>query len=209
MSKDLNLDPQSVKLITEGLRGAIGELKGIGSSTEAVMGAGLSDLAMTGMEAGHKGLADDFEGFCENWEWGVRALIQSANTLAAKVGLSAGMMWEEEQYVEGTFKIAANSIVGNPHLTEEEVQEKSWGEVFDLGETYTPDYSAASFQKSGDDIAQTWKDTGRTLATEGRIGQMMDFSTDAAGISDEDEQRALDQMFGPSPEQRAASGEGE
>lgn len=199
---ELALDKESLKQITEGLRSAIGELKSVGTATGAVQGSGFAELSLTKMEAGHAGLAGDFEGFCESWEWGVRALVQDANTLAAKVGLSAGMFWEEERYRDGTFKVAVNSLVGNPHLAEDEVEEKSWDEVL-AADTYTPDHSPESFRQAQEDIAQTWKDTGRQVASEGHGGALNDFLMDGAGIDEEARQRALDETFGPSPEERA------
>jgi hypothetical protein len=199
--EDLGIDPGSLKQITEGLRGAIGELKGVTSETDAVMGAGFQELKLTGMEAGHKGLADDFEDFCERWEWGVRALIQDANELANRVGLSAGMMWEQEQYIHGTLKVAANSVAGNPHLSEDEVEKQSWGDLFSA-DTYKPDYSAESFQRSFDESRQTWQDAGRTITSEGRIGRLTDLTMDAAGIDEQTREQARDRAFGPSPEER-------
>ncbi|MDW6059302.1 hypothetical protein SAZ11_16365 [Streptomyces sp. FXJ1.4098] len=127
---DLKLDKEALQDITKGLRAAISELKDIGSATDAVMGSGFEELSLTSMEAGHNGLAKDFEDFCERWEWGVRGLIQDANKLAKKVGLAAGMQWEEDRYIEGTYKVVANSVAGNPHLSEEEVTQKEWGELF-------------------------------------------------------------------------------
>ncbi|MFT2016464.1 hypothetical protein ACMA1D_11555 [Streptomyces sp. 796.1] len=126
---NLKLTEQALKSITVGISAAIKELGEIGSRTDALHGAGLADLSLTGMEAGHGGLARDFEEFCELWDWGVRGLMQDADQLAQRAGLAAGMTWEEDQYVEGTFKIATNAVIGNPHLSEEEVVEKSWEEV--------------------------------------------------------------------------------
>jgi hypothetical protein len=208
VSEDLGIDPKSLKQITDGLRGAIGELREVASDTEAIMGAGFQSLSMTGMEAGHKGLADDFEDFCERWEWGVRALVQDASALADRVGLSAGTMWEEEQYIHGTLKVAANSLIGNPHLSEDEVEKMSWGQVADVTETYRPDWSGDSFRQAGEDIEQTWKDTGREVLTSGRGGWMTDQAMDAAGIDQATRDQALDRAFGPSPEERAQRGAG-
>ncbi|MBB5938063.1 hypothetical protein [Streptomyces zagrosensis] len=127
--ENLKLTEESLQSITLGIRAALDELKDIGTATEALNGAGLSDLSLSGMEAGHGGLAGDFEAFCELWDWGVRGLMQDADQLAQRAGLAAGMTWEEDRYVEGTFKVAANAVIGNPHATEEEVEQQSWGEV--------------------------------------------------------------------------------
>jgi hypothetical protein len=200
---DLKFDKESLRLITKGLNAAIGELKSAGGgATGSLQGSGFDAMSLSKMEAGDKGLADDFEGFCERWEWGVRALIQDANTLAQKLGLAAGMVHAEDQYWQGTFKVGVNSLVGNPHATEEEVAQQSWGETLTPG-YLNPDYSTESFQQAQQDIDQTWKDTGRSLTEDGYGGLRSDLAMDAAGISEEQQERARDELFGPSPEERA------
>lgn len=160
-------------------------------------------MSMTGMEAGHHGLSVDFEDYCERWEWGVRALVQDANTIAAKLGLAAGLIWEEDKYIEGTFKVALNSAVGNPHASEDEVVDKGWGELAKPG-FLSPDYSAESFERTREEAAQTWKDTGRAVMTEGIGGRRTSAINDLVGVDDGDFDRAVDEAFGPSPEERAA-----
>ncbi|MFD7500379.1 hypothetical protein [Streptomyces sp. NPDC059850] len=155
---DLALGEDSQALIVKGLRGAIDELRSIGSASGAEMGAGFDELSMTSMEAGHNGLAKDFEDFCELWDWGVRGLIEDASKLAEKVGLAAGSQWEQEQYAQGTFKVTANAIAGNPHLSEKEVVKKDWDELYS-SDTYDPDYSKESFEKSWSGAQQTWETT--------------------------------------------------
>ncbi|MGY0057661.1 hypothetical protein ACWY4P_14040 [Streptomyces sp. LZ34] len=167
---DLVVDKEALQDITKGLRAAISELKDIGSATDAVMGSGFDELSLTSMEAGHNGLAKDFEDFCERWEWGVRGLIQDANKLAKKVGLAAGMQWEEDRYIDGTFKVVANSVAGNPHLSEEEVTQKGWGELFS-GETWRPDYSKESYEKAGEQIQGTWQATGDEISHKSSIAE--------------------------------------
>lgn len=199
---DLNVDPGSVQKITGGLRAAVAELKEIGTGTGAVLGKGLSDLSMTGMEAGHYGLSVTFEDFCERWEWGVRALVQDANAIAAKLGLSAGVLWEEEQYIKGTLKIVVNAGVGNPNASEADIVKQGWGEVF-TPDYLSPDYSPESFQRTADEAGQTWKDTGRALVTEGNGGRQADQLNDLLGIDQDAFDRQVDEAFGPSPEERA------
>ncbi|WP_406279923.1 hypothetical protein OHT93_31765 [Streptomyces sp. NBC_00191] len=202
-AEDLGVDAYSVRRITHGLRAAVAELREVGTGTGSVMGKGFSDMSMTGMEAGHHGLSVDFEDYCERWEWGVRALIKDANTIAAKLGLAAGLIWEEDQYVQGTFKIAVNAGIGNPHASEDEIVNQNWGEVF-TPDFLSPDYSAESFQRAGDEAAQTWKDTGRALVTEGNGGRQSEMLNDLLGIDQEQFDRSVDDAFGPSPEERAA-----
>ncbi|QFZ73771.1 hypothetical protein GFH48_11410 [Streptomyces fagopyri] len=200
---DLHLDKASVAKFTQGVGATIDQLGEVGDPTGSVMGKGFSGLAMTGMEAGHHGLSVDFEDFCERWEWGVRALVRDAGAIANRLGLAAGTVWEEDQYIAGSLKVGANSLFGgNPHASEEDIAKQDWGDIF-TPDALNPDWSAESFDKAGDDMAQTWKDTGRTVLTEGQGGRQSDVLNHALGISDDQWNQALDDTFGPSPDERA------
>ncbi|MFD6372280.1 hypothetical protein ACFWGM_35370, partial [Streptomyces roseolus] len=184
-AKDLGIDQYTVRRLTQGIRNAVGELKEIGTGTGAVLGKGFSELAMTGMEAGHHGLSTDFEDFCERWEWGVRAQVQDANAIAAKLGLAAGVLWEEDQYVESSLKFGANAIAGgSPYASEEDIAKQGWGDVL-TPDALDPDWSGESWQRAGDDMAQTWKDTGRSLLTEGQGGERSRILNDLLGVDQE------------------------
>lgn len=179
---DLEVSPAAVKNIQDGLRKAIAELRETGDAGGASMGSGFGELSMTGMEAGHMGLATDFEDFCERWEWGVRSLVQNASTLARSLGIAAGTVWEEDQYLQGAFKVAANAAYGNPHANEDDIEKKSWGDIF-RADVYKPDYSAESFEKARQDMGQTWSDTGDKLTSSGRIGSLKDLLDQSGGGS--------------------------
>lgn len=200
---DLHLDKASVAKFTKGVGTTIDELGDLGGATGSVMGKGFSELSMTGMEAGHHGLSVDFEDLCERWEWGVRALVRDASQLANRLGLAAGTQWEHDQYIAGTLKVGANSLMGgNPHASEDEIAQQSWGDIF-TPDYLDPDYSAESFQQAGDEMAQTWKDTGRTVLTEGQGGQRSRILNELLGVDENEWNQALDDTFGPSPEERA------
>ncbi|NSC24735.1 hypothetical protein FM076_27700 [Streptomyces albus subsp. chlorinus] len=195
-------------MIEKGLKGAIDELKQSGGgATDALQGSGVEELSLTGMEAGDGDVAHDFEDFCERWEWGVRALVQNANALAEKLGLSAGMAYEEDQYRSGTLKVAVNSLspTGNPHATEEEIAKQSYGDIL---RPDAPDYSAESWRQARGDIVQDWKDTGRELSTKGQTGAYMDAAFDSAGLTDQQREAVLDEAYGPSPQERARQASG-
>ncbi|MEU1801680.1 hypothetical protein [Streptomyces sp. NPDC019937] len=176
---DLAFDKESQAEIVKGLRAAIGELKEIASASDAEMGAGFEELSMTSMEAGHNGLAKDFEDFCELWDWGVRGLIEDASKLAEKVGLAAGSQWEQEQYAQGTFKVAANSVLGNPHLDEKTVVKKDMDELISV-DTWTPDYSKESFEKAASDAEKTWDTAGEEAGHRYKATGMQQFVDQAA-----------------------------
>ncbi|MER5840372.1 MULTISPECIES: hypothetical protein [Streptomyces] len=200
---DLGFDKASVAKFTKGVGATIDGLGELGGATGSVMGKGFAQLSMTGMEAGHHGLSVDFEDFCERWEWGVRALVHDASQLASRLGLAAGTLWEHDQYVEGSLKVGVNALMGgNPHASEEEITRQDWGEVF-TPDALNPDWSRESFERAGEDIEQTWKDTGRTLLTEGQGGRQSEWLNERLGVGEGEWNRALDETFGPSPEERA------
>ncbi|MEU3252693.1 hypothetical protein [Streptomyces sp. NPDC006997] len=206
---DLKLGREAVAKFTQGVGAVIDQLGDLGGATGSVMGKGFSELSMTGMEAGHHGLSVDFEDFCERWEWGVRALVADASALSNRLGLAAGMQWEHDQYVAGALKVGVNSVMGgNPHASEEEIAQQDWGDVF-TPDYLSPDYSRESFEQAGRDIEQTWKDTGRTVMTEGQGGRQADLLNNALGVCDDEWNQALDDTFGPSPEERARQQEGD
>ncbi|MFJ3902832.1 hypothetical protein [Streptomyces sp. NPDC090025] len=201
---ELHFDKASVEKFTKGVGATIDALGDLGGSTGSVMGKGFSELAMTGMEAGHHGLSVDFEDFCERWEWGVRALVRDASQLANRLGLAAGTQWEHDQYIEGTLKVGANSLMGgNPHASEDEIARQDWGDIF-TPDALDPDWSPQSFEKAGQDMGQTWKDTGRTLLTEGNGGRQSRILNELLGVDQDTFDRAVDDTFGPSPQERAA-----
>ncbi|MGW7440202.1 hypothetical protein [Streptomyces sp. NPDC054849] len=177
---DLEVAPSAVAAIQSGLRAAIAELREAGDAAGASQGAGFSELSMTGMETGHARLATNFEDFCERWEWGVRALIQDASTLAGNLGIAAGTVWEEDQYIQGSFKVAANAAWGNPHASEDDIEGKAWGDIF-RADVYKPDFSTGSFDKSREDIAKTWSDTKDTVTSTGRVQSLKDLLDQADG----------------------------
>ncbi|MFE2102802.1 MULTISPECIES: hypothetical protein [unclassified Streptomyces] len=200
---DLQLDKESVAKFTQGVGATIDQLGELGGATGSVMGKGFSELAMTGMEAGHHGLSVDFEDFCERWEWGVRALVRDASEIANRLGLAAGTQWENDQYIAGSLKVGANSVFGgNPHASEEEIAKQGWGDIF-TPDYLHPDWSPESFEKAGHDMSQTWKDTGRSVLTEGQGGLQSQMLNQVAGVSDDQWNKALDDTFGPSPQERA------
>lgn len=204
---DLQFDKAAVAKFTRGVGATIDGLGDLGGATGSVMGKGFSALSMTGMEAGHHGLSVDFEDFCERWEWGVRALVNDASAIANRLGLAAGTQWEHDQYVEGALKVGVNSVMGgNPHATEEEIAQQDWGETF-TPDYLDPDWSAESWERAGEDMEQTWKDTGRTVLTEGQGGRQSEMLNERLGISDDQWNQALDDTFGPSPEERAQQGQ--
>lgn len=170
--------------VARGINAAIGEMKGVSGQGAATVGRGFDELALSGLQAGHGGLTASLKTFCERWDWGVRALIQDANQFALRVGLSAGYFHEVDQYVKDTFKVTANAAMGNPRLTEDQVEGMSVGEVLD-DNPYTAvrdaDYSARSFTEAGEKAKQKWSETADDLKSTTVIPGGSIPSSNAAG----------------------------
>ncbi|WP_405705068.1 hypothetical protein [Streptomyces sp. NBC_00069] len=199
---DLDVSQQALGQIARGITETLGELKELGMVGSASMGRGFSDIALSGMETGHDGLTSTFKTFCERWEWGVRSLVQQGNSFAAKVGLSAGVLHEQDQYIQGSFKVLTNSAMGNPYASEKDVIDKDWGEVLS-DNAYTQirdaDYSQESFDRAAQNSKEAWKGAVRDVNTSDML--LSNQLIDAAGLRDEMD-GAVDRMVGPAPQQQ-------
>lgn len=170
-AKELGYDRESLSQVTKGLKAAIDELEQFGSRTGSLMGSGVGELTLSKMEAGDAGLADDFEDFCDRWEWGVRALVQNADGLAERLNLSAGRVFEEDEYQAETWKVGLNAVAGNPHASEEEVTGAKTGYGDILKQNLRPDQGT---QETNQQITQEWQDTKHAVTTEGAGGAVAD-----------------------------------
>ncbi|MFI6459137.1 hypothetical protein [Streptomyces sp. NPDC050538] len=206
-----NIKAAGLDEIAQGITLVLGELKDLGVDSLAGAGRGFSELALSGLELGNEELLSDFTSFCERWEWGVRALVIEGNNFAAGVGLSAGTLYETDQYVQGTMKIVVNAGMGNPYASEADVTQQSWGNLVRNNEyTGGVDYSTESAVKAMDNTEQAYKDAARDVMTSHTIGPMglnPANAAAAAGLSGDEYNDILDGPLGPSPEERAKAAE--
>lgn len=200
---DKDLATGGLDLIVKGLNDALGELRELGMVGMAEAGRGFGNIALSGVELGHAGLTTAFASFCDRWDWGVRSLVDEGNDLAEGVGLAAGTFHDTDEYQENSLKALVNSVIGNPHATEDQVSAMSWGEM--ASQSLQSDYSPESFQKALDNSEQAGKDALRSMLTSptSGLGQAVNLVESALGASDE----WIDDAFGPGPEARAAATE--
>ncbi|MEU5810186.1 MULTISPECIES: hypothetical protein [unclassified Streptomyces] len=206
--KDLDVSKQALGQIAKGITDTLSELKELGMVGDASMGRGFSKLALSGVQTGHEGLTTTLKTFCERWEWGVRTLVQQGNAFAANVGLSAGLIHEQDQYVQGAFKIAVNAGMGNPYASEDEITKKGWGEVLS-DNPYTQirdaDYSPESGARAAENSKEAWKTAIRDANTSDVL--LSNQVIDAVGLGDEQD-AFVEGVVGPAPQQ-APQAEGE
>ncbi len=206
-----NIKAAGLDEIAQGITLVLGELKDLGIDSLAGAGRGFSELSLSGLELGNEELLSEFTSFCDRWEWGVRALVIEGNNFATGVGLSAGTLYETDQYVEGTMKIVVNAGMGNPYASEDDVTKQGWGDLLRNNEyTGGVDYSAASMDKALDNSGQAYKDAARDVMTSHTIGPLGLNPANvamAAGLSGDEYNDMLDGPLGPSPEERAKAAE--
>ncbi|MGW7522945.1 hypothetical protein [Streptomyces sp. NPDC054783] len=191
-----------LNLIAQGITQTLDELKDLGLVGLAGAGRGFSILELSGMELGHEDLTSKFTSFCERWEWGVRGLVAEGNAFAAEVGLSAGTLYETDQYVGGTLRVGANALVGNPHASEADVEKMSWSQWADsTADAYMhPDYSEKSFHDAWENSKQGWTDASHDFMTS----QVADnLGLKPSGVSDAEWNKDMNEVFGPTAEARA------
>lgn len=197
--------------IAQGITLSLAELKGLGVDSLAGVGRGFSNLELSGLQLGHEALTAKFTSFCERWEWAVRFLVAEGNAFAEDVGLSAGTLYETDQYVGGALKVGFNSVAGNPYASEDSVTQQSWDQLRHSSQDAMthPDYSGKSFDEAWQNAKQSAKDAGRDVMT-GSIGLPPGVTVDElnhATGADDGYNRMLDDMWGPSPEERAKAAE--
>lgn len=156
---DFQVDPEALKLTAKGINDAIGELKKVGIAEGAVVGRGFTDLELTGADRLPR-LQVGLRRVLRTLGVMVRGLVQQGNEIAEKLDLSAGIYHDHEQYVSGALKDAASAATGNPNLTQDQVEGRSWSQTLSDNQ-YTQvrdaDYSAKSFEEGALHSAATWK----------------------------------------------------
>ncbi|MDH6133293.1 hypothetical protein P3T37_002688 [Kitasatospora sp. MAA4] len=170
MADSYQVDPNALKNTAKGINDAVAELKTLGIDESAEVGRGFSSLSLTGMQVGNAGLQSALDDFCGRWGWGVRTLVHDGTEIADRLGLSAGRYYDQEQYASGVMKDVVNAAIGNPDLTQEQVEKQSWSQTWD-NNPYTqvtnPDYSKASFDQAAADTRKTWAAEGKDI--EGHV----------------------------------------
>src|SRR5580693_585435 len=130
MADGFTVDRSALRETAQGINDTLGALEKLGFNEEAGVGRGFSGLALSGLQVGDAGLQSAFSGFCDRWSWGVRTLVQDGNQFAQRLGLSAGVYADTESYLSGVIKVAVNAAWGDPHLSNQQVENESYGTIF-------------------------------------------------------------------------------
>lgn len=197
---EYQVSPAALRQTAQGIQDTISHLQDLGIQGTADAGRGFSELSLRGMQVGHAGLQQAFEQFCDRWSWGVRTLVQDGNQIAQQLGLNAGAYYDAETYGSGVFKDAVSGMMGNPHLSDKQVETESWAQVAADNPTNDlrhADYSTQSFATAARDITTTWQAETRDMI-DTRLGLGQNPAGQASPSSSL--AQAQDEMFGPAPQ---------
>jgi hypothetical protein len=126
----LQVDYALLAEAANGLNALISDLSGLGIAETGSEGRGFSLLDLDSEGLGVPALQSAFSGFTSRWSWGVRTLVQDGNQFAQRLGLNAGLYYQNEQYLSGLAKDVVNASYGDPHLSSQQVQGESWSQIF-------------------------------------------------------------------------------
>lgn len=155
MGEVLNVDSAVLEQAAAGITATIDTLSDLGLGETGATGRGFSMLKLSTMEAGSLEVQKSMEEFAERWSWGVRYLVQAANSIAQMLGLSAGRYHIMDETTQEMLKTSWTHLAGNPHLSSDEIAARDWGETFadnPINNVLNADYSRESFDQAFDHI---------------------------------------------------------
>lgn len=171
---EMQANPPEFTAATDAINQTIDTLGGKSGN----LGRGFSDFALSPKEASKAEAQQASEEFAERWEWGVRALCQSANNFAQALGLAAGLYYREDEQASTMFKTIYTNLVGNPHLSSDEIGQRNWEETLadnPVNNLMNPDFSKESF----DEMVAGAQNNGQIISDSAPQA----FSNFAAGMS--------------------------
>ncbi|MDJ0418304.1 hypothetical protein [Rhodococcus opacus] len=206
MGDHLEVDPSVLIQAAQGITAITESLSGLGTGETASVGRGFSLLALSPMEAGKQEVQTSLEEFAERWSWGVRHLVQSANEIARVLDLAAGSYYTTEQVYSDALKAVWTNTVGNPHLSGDEISDRTWGETLadnPINQTLNADYSLESFEAADQAIATNNEVIAavgpQALANVSPLADMLDSGTTRNWDTDATEQAAEIMSAGGGP----------
>jgi len=161
MADGFSVDRAALNETARGINDSIAALKGLGLDETAEVGRGFSGLSLSGLQAGDGDLAAAFGGFCDRWSWGVRSLVQDGDQFAERLGLTAGIYADTEQYLTGVAKNVTVAVAGDPHLSDGQAGQASWSrDAAGATGAATPG-SGTSWAQTGQQARQQWEQVRR------------------------------------------------
>jgi hypothetical protein len=160
MSDGFSVDRGALRETAQGIDNTIGALKDLGFDEEADVGRNFSELELSGLQAGDSGVQQAFGDFCARWSWGVRSLVQDGNQFASRLGITAGVYADTENYLTGVAKDVLDSIAGDPHMTDAQAAAASWSQDAGLVTGASNPSGNMSWAQVGHEAAQQWHSVG-------------------------------------------------
>ncbi|HEY2280237.1 MAG TPA: hypothetical protein VGI00_17900 [Streptosporangiaceae bacterium] len=182
MADGFSVDRRALTETAQGIRASIGALQDLGLDETAEVGRGFSGLSLTGLQAGHADLAGTFGGFCNRWSWGVRSLIQDGDQFAARLGLSAGVYADTEQYLTSVAKHVTVAVAGDPHLSDGQAAQDSWSQDAAAVTGAPTPASGTTWAQVSQQADRQWTEVGRDeLKLPAKANRLLNDATGGAG----------------------------
>ena len=182
MADGFSVDRRALAETARGIKASIGALKGLGLDETAEVGRGFSGLSLSGLQAGHADLAGAFGGFCDRWSWGVRSLVQDGDQFAARLGLSAGVYADTEQYLTSVAKQATVAVAGDPHLSDAQAAQAPWSQDAAAVTGAPTPASGTTWREMSQQASRQWTEVGRDeLKLPDEAKRLLNDATGGAG----------------------------
>lgn len=165
--------PAAMRDAADGIDALVGELGQLTTAGRAGAGRGVGELALDPEQLGHDELAAAVATFCDRWEWGVRALVQSGTEMAEGLRESLQAYENADTETGSVFSRLLHDVVGDPRADPEQAAHATPEEIL---RGTAPDQSAQSWADAGRSIADTWSALGRDVvdtATD-RVTRLVD-----------------------------------
>jgi RHS repeat-associated protein len=115
MADGFSVDPEAIRVPAQRIDTTIGALKGVGFDEEADIGSdqfgpALAGLELSGLQAGTQGTRQAFGDFCDDRSRGARSLVPDGNQGASRLGVTARVYADTDEYLTGVASDLLDSI---------------------------------------------------------------------------------------------------
>ncbi|TCK20143.1 type VII secretion target [Pseudonocardia endophytica] len=153
--------PAAMRDAADGIDGLVGELGTLTTAGRAGAGRGVAALELDPDQVGHDELAAAFATFCERWEWGVRALVQSGTEMAEGLRESSKAYENADAETGSLFSRLLSDAVGDPRADPEQAARRTPEEIL------RDDSPDSSWSDAGRSMADTWSAVGKDVLDTG------------------------------------------
>jgi hypothetical protein len=168
MGEGYQVDPRDLDEAAAGVHAVLDALAALGvGKGVAGQGRGVSVIPAQAGPIGHDGLARALVAFCERWEWGVRAAVQTGRDMADDLTATARAYTEGDRHPAGLLGRIHADLTGDPRADPAAAEGRTWDELAAPHPEGLTDAAAAL-----DEAGATWARTARDVAANSGPGMV-------------------------------------